>query len=183
MKRLVLAADTLDITINDVLDMTRIEKLKQEDRIDNNLKQVIDDILILFEATIKDTNSIVNIEMLENTIIYFQEENLKSIIRNLLSNSLKYRDTQKQNRIKITTSVEEEYICITIADNGIGIDLEKNGKRLYQMFSRFNSHVQGTGVGLYIVKKVIESQGGKIEVESKLGEGTIFSLYFKQKIE
>ena len=65
----------------------------------------------------------------------------------------------------------------------MGIDLNKNGGKIFKMFSRFNADLPGTGVGLYLVKNIIESQGGEIDVKSQLDQGTTFYLWFKKNYE
>ena len=67
---------------------------------------------------------------------------------------------------------------LSISDNGLGIGAEYKEK-MFSMFKRFHNHVEGSGVGLYIVKKIIDNHGGKIEVESEKGKGTTFKIYFK----
>ncbi|MFW5831377.1 MAG: ATP-binding protein, partial [Prolixibacteraceae bacterium] len=72
------------------------------------------------------------------------------------------------------------YTLLTIKDNGTGIDMDQNGKQLFSPFQRFNKKkVKGTGIGLYIVKSIIEKNDGYIEVESTPGEGTAFYCYLK----
>ncbi len=66
---------------------------------------------------------------------------------------------------------------LTISDNGLGLK-EKQLSGLFSMFKRFHDHVEGTGIGLYMVKKMVENVGGQIKVESKEGIGTTFRVYF-----
>ena len=111
-------------------------------------------------------------------MLFFPRPNLHSILSNLLSNSLKYCSPDRLPKIKIETTCSEDFTRLTFKDNGIGMDLAKNGDKLFEMFSRLHSHAEGTGVGLYIVKKLVEDSGGRIEVQSKVGIGTTFSIYF-----
>ena len=67
---------------------------------------------------------------------------------------------------------------LEVADNGLGIKQEHQHK-LFSMFKRLHTHVEGTGIGLYIVKRIIENNGGRLHVESKHGVGTTFRVYFK----
>ena len=69
---------------------------------------------------------------------------------------------------------------LTVSDNGLGIDLSKESK-VFAMFGRLHTHVEGTGVGLYIVKKMIENAGGWIEIESEINVGSTFKVYFKSE--
>jgi signal transduction histidine kinase len=68
---------------------------------------------------------------------------------------------------------------LQIEDNGLGMDMRQEEK-IFALFKRLHTHVEGTGIGLYIVKKMLENGGGKIEVESKVGVGSTFKVYFKR---
>ena len=71
---------------------------------------------------------------------------------------------------------------LTISDNGLGIDLEKYKDSLFGMYKTFHKHPDSRGIGLFITKNQVEAMGGKIEVESKVGEGTAFKIYFNEKV-
>jgi signal transduction histidine kinase len=66
---------------------------------------------------------------------------------------------------------------LTVQDNGIGIDMERFGPQLFQLFRRFHTHVDGTGMGLYLVNRIVQIHGGRLEVTSTVGEGTTFQIY------
>jgi signal transduction histidine kinase len=125
---------------------------------------------------IEDTNTTI-ITDFKVDHLYFARINLRSILYNLLSNAIKYRSPERNPEIKISTSQKDRYIVLTIQDNGLGLN-ENQQKRLFTMFKRFHTHVDGTGIGLYIVKRIVENKEGKIEVGSKKGEGTTFKIYF-----
>jgi signal transduction histidine kinase len=99
-----------------------------------------------------------------------------SIIYNLLSNAIKYRSQERTPEVVIETKRQDNFLLITFEDNSIGIG-ENNLRKLFTMFKRFHTHVEGTGIGLYIVKRIVENGGGKIEVESKVEVGTTFRIY------
>ena len=82
--------------------------------------------------------------------------------------------------IELSTEVEEEYVALKIKDNGLGIDLEKYGKMLFQMYKTFHNKEDSIGLGLFITKNHIESLGGKVIVESRVDVGTEFTIYFKK---
>ncbi len=114
--------------------------------------------------------------------IHFIEVQLISIIRNLVSNAIKYSSKNENAYIKISTSKENKFILFKIEDNGIGINLESTGTDLFKPFKRFTSKAEGTGMGLYIVKNMVERNGGYIRVESKPNIGTTFYCYLKEYI-
>ncbi|MFZ4796310.1 MAG: sensor histidine kinase [Bacteroidia bacterium] len=105
---------------------------------------------------------------------------LDSILLNLITNSIKYKTTNKQPIVNISCNETNEFVEITIKDNGIGIDLKKNGAKLFGMYKTFNGNADAKGVGLFITKNQVEAMKGKIEVESALGLGTTFKISFKK---
>jgi signal transduction histidine kinase len=98
---------------------------------------------------------------------------------NLLSNSIKYRDIAKPLSIKMKTYRLGQYACLSVKDNGLGIDLNKNKEKIFGLYKRFHSeNIPGKGVGLHFVKSYAEALGGKVEIESRLHEGTELKVYF-----
>ncbi|MFL5729324.1 MAG: sensor histidine kinase [Cytophagaceae bacterium] len=104
---------------------------------------------------------------------------LKSILYNFMSNAVKYRSPLRTPHIRLATESSGKGLKLTIEDNGLGIDLDQNGSKLFMIFKRFHDHVEGTGIGLYMVKRLVERNQGSIEVESEVGKGTTFTLYFR----
>jgi len=112
--------------------------------------------------------------------VFYSEMSLRLIILNLLSNSVKYRSLERQSMIEISTFLEEEFTVLRIKDNGLGMDVKLHGNDIYGMFRRYHENVSGIGVGLYLVKQVVDRNNGKIEVESELGKGTDFKIYLNR---
>jgi PAS domain S-box-containing protein len=106
--------------------------------------------------------------------IFCPEIYMQSIIYNLLSNALKYVSEERNPEIEITSWRDENNSYLSLKDNGIGIDLEKFGKKLFKLNQTFHQGFDSNGVGLFLTKAQIDSIGGKIHVESKVGEGTKF---------
>ena len=96
--------------------------------------------------------------------IIFSRKNFRSIIYNLLDNAVKYRSSQRDPVIRVRTEVENGWIVLSVSDNGLGFDIGKKDK-VFGMFKRLHANVDGSGVGLYIVKRIIENAGRKIEVK------------------
>ncbi|XLS28606.1 PAS domain S-box protein [Flavobacteriaceae bacterium M23B6Z8] len=104
---------------------------------------------------------------------------IESIFLNMLTNSFKYQRNIKNSFVKITATVLGEEILLEFKDNGLGIDLEKHGKRLFGMYKTFHQHEEARGIGLFITRNQVEAMGGKIEVESEVNKGTTFKIYLK----
>ncbi len=112
--------------------------------------------------------------------ILYVEPHFASILRNLVSNAIKYSAPQEHPRIQVITKKHGEFVLLIVSDNGIGIDLKAAGDNLFKPFRRFTSTAEGTGMGLYIVKNMVRKSGGHIEVKSELNKGTAFYCYLKE---
>jgi signal transduction histidine kinase len=110
---------------------------------------------------------------------YSDPTRLKILFMNLISNSIKYqRLSEPQPWLQIDIDSDEEKALITFKDNGIGIE-KKSIRRIFEMFFRASEESQGAGLGLYIVKQIVDKLQGEISVKSKLHEGTRFYIYLK----
>lgn len=114
-----------------------------------------------------------------DTLVNYNPAYLESIIYNLISNAIRYRHPERKPVIKIQWYKENNMDVIEISDNGIGIDLVKNGDKLFGMYKTFSNNKDSRGIGLFITKNQIEAMGGSITVESELNVGTTFKIYSK----
>jgi signal transduction histidine kinase len=104
---------------------------------------------------------------------------LDSIFLNFLTNGIKYKSNDKDSFVKINSELLNDFVLVSIEDNGLGIDLKRHGSKLFGMYKTFHKNSDARGIGLFITKNQIEAMGGKIEVESEVGKGTIFKIYLK----
>ena len=105
--------------------------------------------------------------------IVADERALRQVVINLLSNAIKF--TERGGTIKVAARVERDTLALTVADSGIGIsesDLKQIGNPFFQASSSYNRPYEGTGLGLSVVKGLIDLHGGRLKIESRLGEGT-----------
>lgn len=110
-------------------------------------------------------------------IVFSIKSYLHSILYNLISNAIKYKRKYVLPVIHVSCYMEnEKEVCIECSDNGLGIDMEKFGDKLFGFYKRFHSHVDGKGLGLHLVKKQVGLLEGRIEVQSKVNEGTTFKI-------
>ncbi|MDB5032418.1 PAS domain S-box protein [Mucilaginibacter sp.] len=115
--------------------------------------------------------------------LYILKGYLHSIFQNLVINSVKYRQINVDPVISISSEIIDNKIFIYFKDNGKGIDLDKHGEHLFGLYKRFDWSVEGKGVGLFMVKKQVESLGGVISVQSELNKGTEFMLEFPLAVQ
>ena len=172
------SSDKLQQTIQDLLEVSRIERKLQEDKESLSLEAVMAEIREENDEIINNSSATIHCDFEEAPEIFFSKTNLKSILTNLLTNSIKYAAENRPPEIHLQTTRTAKYVCLSIRDNGIGIDLDKHRDKLFGMFNRFHNHVEGSGVGLYIVKKLLDENGGQLEIESQVGAGTTIRAYF-----
>jgi signal transduction histidine kinase len=179
IRMMIKSTGELDQVIQDLGFILRIQKLSAKVLSQVNLNNVADKVLNILEAEIRDTQAEIRIDFNDVITVYSLPQYFESIIYNLVSNSIKYRHPERRPVIEMRSTFEDEFIKIQISDNGLGLDLNRNRSNLFNLYKRFHFHVEGKGLGLYLVKTQIDALGGKIEVNSNVGEGTTFTLYFK----
>ena len=110
--------------------------------------------------------------------LLYVRSNLRTILLNLLGNALKYRHPDRCPWVQVRAYCEAGCPVLEVQDNGLGIDLDRHGPELFHLFRRFHPEVAaGTGVGLFLVNRLVVAHGGRIEVASEAGTGTTFRLY------
>jgi len=145
-----------------------------------DIEDICRDVLDALREEIEGENITV-ITDFKNSTVLFSKNNLRSIIYNLLHNAVKYRNQSGKSIIQIATFKTGGYVVFSVEDNGLGIAKEHQEK-IFKKSTRLNKKIEGTGMGLYIIKKMIESHGGRIELESTFGKGSKFQVFFKNDI-
>lgn len=175
--------------INDVLDLTKIESGKMEILVvEYDLSSLIHDVHNMISMKVEGKDLSIQLQVDENlpSKLYGDDIRLRQILVNLLNNAIKY--TEKGT---VTLSVSGKRIengirlCFEVTDTGIGIK-EQDMNRLFQMFERIeesrNRNVEGSGLGMSIVVRLLQLMGSKLQVESVYGEGSTFSFEVDQEI-
>lgn len=176
---LALLADSikkLKRTIKDLTEITKAQKEAPDQAEFLNFADVLADVRTDLQPMIAEAAAQLRVNLAVPQLSYARK-NLRSILYNLLSNAIKYRSPDKAPEITIATSEAGHYIQLTVADNGLGIRSDQQSK-LFSMFKRVHTHVEGSGIGLYIVKRIIENNGGRIELISEAGQGSTFHVFF-----
>jgi len=166
--------------IKDLTDIAKVQRDVDGEAESVRIEQVYEAVLQSLKEEIDQKGALLEADFSEAPELNFSRKNLNSIIYNLISNAIKYSAPNRQPQIKIKSETEGKQVKLTIHDNGLGI-VSENLTKIFTLFKRFHSHVDGTGMGLYIVKRIMDNAGGHIEVESEVGKGTTFTLYFKTK--
>lgn len=127
---------------------------------------------------ISETSTVISEDFSAAPTVNFNKVSIQSILYNLISNAIKYRHPDRVAQIFVSTRMDKDTLIIEVKDNGIGFSEDKGGK-IFDLFKRLHHHVDGSGVGLYIVKRIAENTGGRVEVQSKAGEGSVFRVFLK----
>lgn len=160
-----------------IIDLNMILDVKQ--RVHEQMEQVYlteitENIKKTFDSYVQQDLIEIKYYFKEVDIIHSLKNYIYSIFYNLISNSIKYKRPDEKLLLNITSSRENDNIIIYFEDNGKGIDLNVNGEKLFGLYRRFDTSVEGKGMGLYMVKTQVETLGGKIQVRSSLNIGSTF---------
>lgn len=146
-------------------------------------KIILDDCLATilkgFEIQINACGAEIKHDFTKVPVLYFPTNYIKSIFSNLISNALKYQSPDRKLIITIKTEKINNAIVLSVADNGLGINLERYKSKIFKIRKTFHKHQDARGFGLFMTRTQVEAMGGKIWVESQLNEGSIFFIEFK----
>ncbi len=156
---------SIQTNINPVIEELNLNKYV------NKTIEVLRNQIIKNEAVITNTIS-------DDVMVSFNPAYLESVLLNFISNAIRYRHPDRKPEIELKAYTEDNYQILEIKDNGIGIDLKKNGKKLFGLYKTFTKNPESRGIGLFITKNQIDTMKGKIEVESNIDIGTTFKIYF-----
>lgn len=169
----------LDIIVNDLNEILTIKESisKIYELID--LEAIVRYILeVRLKDDIENSEAIVKLNFCENVYFLAIRYYVENIVYQLISNAIKYKDIDKPLIIELTTTeVDSNEICLSVKDNGLGVP---NLDKLFQLHQRQHLHVEGTGLGLYLVSTQMKSMGGRVDAISTRGKGAEFLVYFKR---
>lgn len=175
------ATETLKKTLNNYVDILILEdkSIAQIEEID--LGTILNTVILSINSLIQKSNAVININFSQLEKINFNKSYLESIFLNLLTNSIKYAIPGCSPIISIHSRKTDEVDQLIFSDNGIGFDMELVKDKIFGLHQKFNNHIDSKGIGLYLVNNHVTSLGGKIDVESKINEGTTFIISFKKE--
>lgn len=179
LKGLSISVNRLDSVIKDLNKILQVRREIEGKKEVISLPGLINDISISIENIIEKNNVQINTDFSGASEMYSLKSYLHSIFFNLISNSIKYRHPDIDPIISIVSKKENGKIKVTFKDNGSGIDLETKGDKIFGLYKRFHSHIEGKGLGLFMVKTQVEALGGTISVQSEINHGTQFTIVFE----
>ncbi len=174
------SARRLDTTIRDLSEVLSIRNSAMKSRENINLLDTVNFIKKSLKSEIVETDTEIEADFSESPQLLTVRAYLETIVYNLISNAIKYRSPSRKPQVQLRTRIENGYVCLFVTDNGLGIDLRAGTYKIFGLYQRMHTHTEGKGLGLYMVQTQVESLNGKIEVESEVGVGTTFKVYFKR---
>lgn len=169
--------ESVDAMLRDLNELIALQSTGKESKEEIDVNKTLRRIVNFFQEEIRQSGVVVELEIPENTRFLAIKAYFNSIVRNLISNALKYRSPNRPPLVKVYALLRDEQLTIQVWDNGIGMDLPRIGKDLFQMHRRFAPKVaEGNGLGLYIVNQQVRLMGGRIKVESEVDKGSLFTI-------
>jgi signal transduction histidine kinase len=164
-------------TIEHLTDVSKLQREHSPAAEQVGLAAVVQDVLLDLEPLVRATGAHLDVRVAACPPVAFSQKNLRSVVYNLLSNALKYRAPTRPASVQMLAQADGPFVRLSVQDNGLGLDASGQQK-LFGMFQRLHDHVEGSGIGLYMVKRMVENAGGRIEVQSELDVGSTFTVYF-----
>ena len=163
-------------TIDHLTEVSKLQQAHAPDRAAVDLAAVVEDVRLDLAPLLRESNAELHVHLDDLPTVPFSEKNLRSVVFNLLSNAVKYRHPDRRPHVDVRAHQRPGFTVLEVHDNGLGLAPHQL-PQLFGMFQRFHDHVPGTGIGLYMVKRMVENAGGRLEVHSQLGAGTSFFVY------
>ncbi|RZK90943.1 MAG: ATP-binding protein [Hymenobacter sp.] len=146
-----------------------------------DLELLLEEVLLGLRPQVAQRQAEVVVDVAAAPALFYSRANLRSVVHNLLSNALKFAHPDRPPHIRLRSYLTpDEQPVLEVRDNGLGMQLDNQQNPVFQLFNRQHTHIDGTGVGLYLVQRIVSSQGGHVEVASTVGEGTTFTIYWTQ---
>jgi len=182
MTGLTVSVKKLDDTIIDLNDILQVKNVVVGNKEKVLFSGIVDDIKFSISSLLDENGVMINSDFSEVDEVLTFKSYMHSIFYNLISNSIKYKQTELVPVIDIKSRKLGEKIELSFKDNSIGMDIESKNGQLFGLYKRFHpGRAAGKGMGLFMVKTQVETLGGKISVQSKVNEGTEFKIEFDIK--
>jgi PAS domain S-box-containing protein len=167
------AVERFQKTIAHLTDISKLQQAHTQLAEEVALAEVVEEVRLDLAPELAATQAQLEIDVADCPTISFSPKNLRSVVYNLLSNALKYHAPDRPPVVRLRCHTSQAQVVLEVQDNGLGLN-EAQQNQLFMMFQRLHSHVEGSGVGLYMVKKIVENAGGTIAVRSEIGVGSTF---------
>ncbi len=169
-------SESLKTTIDHLSEIVKIQTEIGKERKLLDLESTFKNVMSALESNINTTQADIAYDFSKSPEVNYIPAYLESIFQNLLTNSLKYRHPDRKPVIRCSSAREGSSVYLYFEDNGLGIDLDRYGDSVFGMYKTFHHNPEAKGIGLFITRNQIEALGGTISLESKVNEGTKFTI-------
>jgi len=171
-------SSSLNETIASLSEVVRIESEGRIKRV-VRVQEAVEKVVFTLQSSLQASGAELKLVFGDWEELDFEPAYFDSILLNLMSNSIKYRDPERPLIISLSTSLINGKKRLLLSDNGLGIDLKRYGVSVFGLYKTFHGNKDARGIGLFITKSQVESMGGKIWVESEPNEGAAFHIEFQ----
>ena len=165
-------------TLDDLYEILKIRKNTDIKKDDLKFESILEETMQDLSAEISKTNAQISYDFSACSAVQYPKAYLHSIFLNLLSNAIKYRSPERTPEINFRTYLSNGNVVLECKDNGLGLDLNKYGDKIFKLHKTFHRNKDARGMGLYIIKTQIETLNGSIYVKSEVNKGSIFTISF-----
>ena len=171
-------ANNLGETMNELMETLKVKNDTEIEKVDIRFKDILDKVIQSLEGELIQCAASVTYDFNEAPKILYPKTYLESILQNLLSNAIKYRSPSRQLQLHISSRIINNKTELRVGDNGLGIDMERFGEKLFGLHKTFHDNKEARGVGLFLTKTQVEAMGGTVAAESEVDKGTTFIIRF-----
>jgi PAS domain S-box-containing protein len=170
------AIERFQLTLVQLTDLSRLQQLNAEPPETVDLAALVEAVRLDLAPMLEAAGAQLTVDVAACAAVLFAPQYLRSVVYNLLSNAVKYRHPSRVPLVHLYCYPSATGAVLEVQDNGLGLSVQQQGK-LFGLFTRLHAHVEGSGVGLYMVKRIVENAGGTITVQSQLGIGSTFTVH------
>ncbi len=163
-----------------IKELTEVRKGDHQYKAEEELlcfEDIFEDVRLTLSDNIIAANALVT-SKINISEITFSKRKLRTILYNLMYNAIKFRSKKRRSNIVVSTHKQKEFMVITVKDNGIGIK-QKHLDSVFSKYYKLSDGMEGSGIGLYLVKEIVTREGGKILLKSEVNKGTEFKVFLK----
>jgi PAS domain S-box-containing protein len=175
------AVERFQLTIAQLTDLAKLQHAHTQPAEEVDLRAVVEAVCLDLLPLLDETQAQLSIDLDGCAVVSFAPQHLRSLVYNLLSNAIKYHHPDRLPQVQLRCRHHENTTVLEVQDNGLGLTPDQQNK-LFGMFRRLHAHVAGSGVGLYMVKRIIENAGGHISVQSQPEVGSTFTVSFPNQL-
>lgn len=171
-------SESISNTINHLTELSSIQITAKRPLETVDIQQTLEKVKNKLSGSLSNARAEIYSDFSEVPTVEYIPSYMESIIENLITNAVKYRHPDRSPVIEIYSILEGDDPCLLVKDNGLGIDLEKFGDRIFNIYESFHTSNNSEGVGLFLLKNKVESLNGSISVQSEVNKGSTFVVKF-----